>query len=320
MDNVFGTIVTLFERLSGINNVLVSATALASISKSLPTIGKSLSDFISDVASTKDEDITSAKTKISDIFDIIVKTFDTLSTDRIATMTSSLIKMIADSLKGVIENVDLFNNIVKAGDYLITTFTDSVNSNDNKNKLNNKITEMANNAVTYLKNALKINSPSKETEELGSYFVDGFILGIKKKLDASVKEVVDFGKKQNEALKSSLLNTGMLADSDMTIQPTIKPIVDLTNVNEASNSINSLLSNKLIPANLQVSSISSGINNINSNKNNNMLYNAIDKLGDKFSNTPTNTYNIGGITYDSDTAVGNAIDQLIRALDVDRRS
>ena len=58
----------------------------------------------------------------------------------------------------------------------------------------------------------------------------------------------------------------------------------------------------------------------NQNGVNSDVISAIENLGRKLGNTNGNTYNINGITYDDGSGVSDAIETLIRAAKIERRS
>ena len=67
-----------------------------------------------------------------------------------------------------------------------------------------------------------------------------------------------------------------------------------------------------------LNSIKTGMNNRNQNGNSDVV-SAIDKLGRNLENSNGNTYNINGITYDNNSSVNQAIQDLIRAIEIERR-
>lgn len=319
IENVLTPLVDFVSKLSKMDDATTATSNLLTISNSLKTMKDNLPDFIRSISSLSDNDIKSAKDKVSGIMDIVLETFNTVGKDPKTKIHDGIFTLFNDALKSIKDNKDIKTSTNEAGGYIINVFCESVNSDSNKTKLKTSINTMAKNAIEYLKNALRVESPSKETAEVGMYFVDGFIVGIQKKLDESVKEVAEFGKKQNEALKNSLINTSIIADSDMEIKPVISPVIDLTDFNSGINKMNGAFTDPILNARNQANNISNNLNN-NSTKNRFGLSDAVDMLGKKLDNITTNSYTINGITYGSDSAIGQAIDQLVRAVQIDGRS
>jgi hypothetical protein len=90
--------------------------------------------------------------------------------------------------------------------------------------------EMARSALIAAKNALGIASPSKEFEKLGAY-ADGLI----KYGGMSESAANNIGQTVNSALTDSIIrNSGIYAEIE--VDPTIRPVLDLTNVNSGLQS------------------------------------------------------------------------------------
>ena len=108
-------------------------------------------------------------------------------------------------------------------------------------------------------------------------------------------------------------------ESDMDTNPTIRPVVDLSNVANGAKAINGMLDMSPsvgVMANLR--SISSSMSN-GQNGGNDDVISAINNLSKKISGMSGNTYTINGITYDDGSNVSNAVETLIRATRIERR-
>lgn len=108
-------------------------------------------------------------------------------------------------------------------------------------------------------------------------------------------------------------------DSDMDMQPTIRPVLDLSNVKSNAGTIGSLLgigSSIGIPTNIGV--INTMMNRYQ-NESDNEIVSAINKLRKDISDNPRSVTNIGDIRYDDGSTVSNAVRSLIRVAKVERR-
>jgi hypothetical protein len=76
-----------------------------------------------------------------------------------------------------------------------------------------------------------------------------------------------------------------------------------------------MFSNSSLASNL--GAISTGMNSRIQNGNSEVV-SAIDKLGKNLGNNGT-TYNINGITYDDNNNINKAVQDLVRAIEVERR-
>ena len=110
--------------------------------------------------------------------------------------------------------------------------------------------------------------------------------------------------------------------------PTIRPVLDLTDVNNGVDKMNGLFKNQRLAVGLAgVGDLST--NNINAIKNskiglqndNSDIVTAIKDLNKTMKNNPGgNSYNVNGVTYDDGSNVANAIGTLVRAAKIRRRT
>lgn len=88
---------------------------------------------------------------------------------------------------------------------------------------------------------LQINSPSKVFAEIGSGIPEGMAEGITDNLsvvEASTQKMADA---TVDNMRDAINTIQAVVDSDMDVEPVIRPVVDLSNVQNGSNLINSLL-------------------------------------------------------------------------------
>ena len=108
-------------------------------------------------------------------------------------------------------------------------------------------------------------------------------------------------------------------DSDIDAQPTIRPVLDLSDVRAGASSIGGMFNtNPSVGVLSNVRAISSMMNG-NQNGGNDDVISAIKDLGNKMSGKSGDTYQINGITYDDDSNVSDAVATLVRAVRVERR-
>ena len=109
-------------------------------------------------------------------------------------------------------------------------------------------------------------------------------------------------------------------DGDLDIQPTITPVLDLSNVESNAGRIVSILNDGAsIGAILSAGSISAMMNDNSQNGVNDDLVSAIDKLRKDIANINNTTYTINGVTYDDGSNISDAVKSIVRAAKVERR-
>lgn len=97
--------------------------------------------------------------------------------------------------------------------------------------------------VSKFKASLGINSPSKKFYQAAVYCVQGFVNGITRSEDDAYDSVSDMANSTVSAMKKAISSVYSFADSELSMMPTITPVVDYSNINRASSSIDSAFAN-----------------------------------------------------------------------------
>jgi hypothetical protein len=205
---------------------------------------------------------------------------------------------------------------MSAGDAIIDGIIAGMKSK--KEELKNEAINIATSIDKAVREALDINSPSKKGIEIGGYFVEGLIKGIDSYSNKVYNSSLSIGEDAVNGLNKAISKVSEAINSDMDTQPIIRPVLDLSNISNGAGLINSMLSSPSIQLMSNLGAISYGMNNRSNNGTNNDVVDAIDKLGKNIGNTG-DTYNINGVTYDDGSAVSNAVAELIRAVNIERR-
>ena len=109
-------------------------------------------------------------------------------------------------------------------------------------------------------------------------------------------------------------------NTDIDAQPTIRPVVDLSDVRSGANTIGDLFNmNPSINTLSNVGAIDSMMNQRIQNGVNGDIISAINKLRKDLSKVGSTTNIIEGITYDDGSNINNAVQELVRAARVERR-
>ena len=161
------------------------------------------------------------------------------------------------------------------------------------------------------------HSPSKLAEQSGVWIGEGLIIGINSMGQKVNRAGESLGENVTGSLSSVISKASDLFELSMGAEPTVTPVVDLTNVRAASDSMNSMFSDLSVGANANLRAVNVMMSNRGQNGNSDVVT-AINKLGKKLGNMG-NTYNIGGVTYDESSDVGMAIQTLTRAVLVEGR-
>ena len=103
-----------------------------------------------------------------------------------------------------------------------------------------ELTSMALESVKAVKKTLEINSPSRVTQKLGNYTGLGFVKGLRDYADKSYNAGANMAESMKSGLSNAMSAVGDLMSGDMDMQPTIRPVLDLSNLTGAANELDSL--------------------------------------------------------------------------------
>jgi hypothetical protein len=128
------------------------------------------------------------------------------------------------------------------GQYFVDGFIDG--SKSKRSSLRNAASSLARSALDSMRKTLDEHSPSKKTFKYGKYFVQGFINGVNHLSDKASTVSSSFAQSSLDSMNSvvDLVNSAM-SDTYDDLDPVIRPVVDLSNIQNGSNQIDDLLSN-----------------------------------------------------------------------------
>ena len=244
---------------------------------------------------------------------------------------SALINTIVEGVKKVLDGiVYILDAIIRIKDRIITIIKDLVKDvfeigvnvvrgfiNGIKyaaSELWEGIKSVFGQVADWLRGVFKIHSPSRVTEEIGEYFDEGFVVGVKEYSNRVEDATEEVGEKAIDSLSGAMASISDTIDENMDLNPVITPVVDLDGVKSGLNKINGMSTSSNVMARL------GSINSLMKNQNGELdLLEAINGLNSKLSGLKVTVYNVNGITYDDGSAVSNAVENLIRAAKIERR-
>ncbi len=122
---------------------------------------------------------------------------------------------------------------------------------------------LARSAANAAKAALKINSPSKVFQEFGHYSGEGLALGFEDSGTMVERSAALVANNAFDAVKRSMSGLSDLMSANVNLDPTIRPIIDLSGVAQGAAQIGGMLDQKAISADLsyrQALGVSAGMN------------------------------------------------------------
>ena len=178
--------------------------------------------------------------------------------------------------------------------------------------------ELGQQAVQGEKKGQKSNSPSKLTIKAGKWLGEGLVIGIQKMGNSVYQSGYNLGETATDAISSTISRIADALGSDIDTQPTIRPVLDLSDVSAGAGTINRMFgANPSVGVLAKVGSISSMMNS--QNGSNKEVISAIKDLGNKLDNKSGDTYNFGDFTYDDSSNVSDAVRTLVRAVTIEGR-
>ena len=149
---------------------------------------------------------------------------------------------------------------------------------------------------------------------------EGFAMGIDKFSYMVKSSVSNMGDSAINGINKAISNIASVVNTDIDTQPTIRPILDLSDISGGMRKLNGMFNtNSSVGVLANVGSISTMMNQRSQNGGNTDVVSAIDKLRSDFNSADRATYNINGITYDDGSNLRDAIETIIRYASIERR-
>ena len=210
------------------------------------------------------------------------------------------------------------DSLYKTGKYLMLGLGNGIY--DNKDYVVNNAKIVAKAAANAINSELQVNSPSKVTMKSGASIDEGLALGMSKNTSMVVTSAKNVASNATTTIQDAVTKAGDLINSSVDAQPTIRPIVDLTDVKTGAAAVSGLFSNvQTVGVRSSLNSINVAMNSKLQNGSNDDIISAINKLGAGLENNRGGTYNLGGFTYDDGSEVAEAVGTLIRYAKIGRR-
>ena len=228
-------------------------------------------------------------------------------------------KAFKTAVKDSVDTIDDYkDDFYDAGEDLVKGFANGISENTYRAEA--KAAAMAKAAKEAAEDELGIQSPSKVFYAIGSFTGQGFINALSDYANASYKAGAEMADASREGLKNTIKNMGTILSSDMDTTPTIRPVLDLSEVKAGASRIGSMLDvTPSVGLSANISAINSMMARRNQNGANDDVVSAINRLRDKMDNIGNTSYSIGNVTYEEGSEVANAIETLARYAIIERR-
>ena len=214
--------------------------------------------------------------------------------------------------EAIVEKVD---SLKEVGKNLIKGFINGITSM--ATGVIEAVTGVVQGAIDWAKSLLGINSPSKVFMEIGRYTSEGFAIGLDKYAHMASNSAGELANNVIKSVKDPLSNISKILDEDINANPTIRPVMDLSNIENGTRLLNNMLGDQKVRLNASSVRLAGTVGKIQNGTSNKDIVDALKDLKEGMNNGPS--YTINGITYDDGSNVTKAVETLVRAAKIERR-
>lgn len=311
--NIAGVVTNFSKDISGIalkGQAIIEGIVLGMDSKSDEVIKKALSIINKAISALTKKNPEFKKTGAKYMTELSSGMDSKKST--VEKTSSNMIKSAKNATDGY---VDDFSRVGKA---IAQGFANGIHANAYLSATRAK--EMARQAENAAKKQLDSHSPSKKFETIGTYVPQGFAKGISMFGSAVKKSVVGMSNNAISNTENAMSKVLSITDADMDMNPTIRPVLDLSDIKTGAGKISGMLgTTQSVGVMSNLKAIDSAMNKRIQNRSNDEIISAISKLGKDISKMSGTSYSIGGVSYQEGSQVADTIKALVRAMKVERR-
>ena len=232
--------------------------------------------------------------------------------EKLGEMKTAAKELINKVKEAVVEKVDM---LVDVGKNLIKGFIKGIKSM--ATSVIDSVTGVVQGSIDWAKSLLGINSPSKVFKEIGQYVGEGFVVGIDSYSNTVASSAGNLAESVIRNVKDPLSNLTKLLDDNIDANPTIRPVMDLSNIENGTRLLNDMIGDQRVRLNASSVRLAGTVGKIQNGTNNKDIVDALKDLKEGMNNGPS--YTINGITYDDGSNVSAAVQTLVRAARIERR-
>lgn len=175
------------------------------------------------------------------------------------------------------------------------------------NKVTNAAIKVAKDAYKAAKKYLKIKSPSRKFKELGMYCSKGMANGLSEYSGLSSNAAVRMGEDIIDRMQAAVNAVNIMAQSGVDAQPTIRPVYDMSELENQAEQINGLLGSGYIGVSADMaSSVSRHMGITRNNQNGGTTTNSYDQ------SMHASNYNTFNITSNNPKEVANEVSKILQ--------
>ena len=312
-------IATLVESLAA-----ASKTMYSSGSQMIGMLVKAFNEGATKVGTSATKVVTTAKTKITSkkgefgtAGQTLISSFASGLSSSDSTISSNASTAAYNAVTGARSQ---HSSMYQAGKYVLEGFKNGLQDRDILKEIYYAGWHAGREAVNGVNDGAKNSSPSKATRQSGIYVGEGFVLGMESMYNNVRKSGTELGASAIDGTRSAMTTLLDTLNTGMDMQPTIRPVVDLSDVRTGAAAVSGIFGNvQTVGVRSNLNAINLAMNSRGQNRGNDDIISAINKLGDGLANNRGDTYNFGDFTYDDGSNVADAVGELIRYAKIGRR-
>lgn len=235
------------------------------------------------------------------------------------TSKSAINGLVGDTASAITakQNISKFTS---AGADVVRGFANGISNNTYLAEAKSRA--MAAAAARAAKEELDEHSPSRVFYDIGAFAGIALVNALGDYTNKAEKAGGSLARASVDGLKRAISRVTDIINSDIDTQPTIRPVLDLSNIESGASAIGGMLGgNRTLSVDTSaVGAISASMSRAQNGGNSNEIVSAIKALRKDISNLPRSTTNVNGITYDDGSNVSTAVQTLIRAAKIERRT
>lgn len=172
------------------------------------------------------------KNQFSDTAQSLMTCFINSVKSKKSEVSNALVQIVGGALSDIRNK---YNDFYNAGGYLVGGFADGITANTYKATAKSKA--MAQAALNAAEKALKINSPSKAFFKVGDFAGMGFVNALDDYGSKSYDAGYDMADSARDGLGKAIAKIRDVVTGDIDSSPTIKPVMDLSNIQNGANQL-----------------------------------------------------------------------------------
>jgi hypothetical protein len=289
---------------------------------SLDTLSKTITSSSTKISDALKGMLTRALVSVNntkDLFKVAGESLITKMSEGAGSKVKTLISSLSKSMSSCVEGIKLHKmNFYSAGTDLGAGLVNGINAK--KPAAYSAGYALGQAAVQGEKDGQQSKSPSKATTKAGKWLGQGLVNGIKLMGTKVYNAGFDMGEKATSSIQGALGTALDMLNGNTEAQPTIRPVLDLSDIQAGAGSINSMFGmTPSVGVMANVNSISASMSRRSQNGGNSELVAELHKLRRDVSGLQTNSYTINGITYDDGSNISAAVQSLVHAAVRERR-